>query len=354
MKQPLISLLITSPADRKLIADFLRAAGYQVYLSSLSKDRVEYEKGTKLIIADERAARWYGQKLIALKWLSGISFLPLLILLPPQADSNAWLKAGFDDVLRVPLTKAELKARLEVFLRFLEVSSENYSEVFENALIGMYRVSGDGELLLANRAMVNMLGCNSFEELAADYKNRDGFRSQPSQREFLRQIEKAGEVKGIESRFLKPDAAELIVLENARASRGEQNEILYIDGSIQDVTERKRAELNAAFLAEVGNDLVRVSTPADIVGIVGERLNAFLGVSMCAFVEINETADSATINYEWHEKDVPSLAGVYRLPDFVTPEFLQTAMSGQSIVIRDVNSDSRIADPGQFARLKIG
>jgi PAS domain S-box-containing protein len=355
MKQPLISLLITNPADRKLIADFLEDAGYRVFISSLPRERVEYQKGTSLIVADEKAARWYGQKLIALKWQSGINFLPLLILLPQRADSNAWLSAGFDDVLRVPLTKAELKARVEVFFRLLEASSENYSELFENALIGMYRVSADGKLLLANRAMINLLGYDSFEKLAADYKTRDGFRLQPTRAEFLRQIEKDGVVKGIESHFLKSDGTELIVLENARASlRGEQNEILFVDGSIQDITERKRAELNAAFLAEVGSDLVRVSDPADIVRIVGERLNAFLGVSMCAFAEISETADSATINYEWHENDVPSLLGVYRLPEFVTPEFLQTAMSGQTIVIRDVSADSRIADPEQFARLKIG
>jgi PAS domain S-box-containing protein len=354
MKQHLISLLITNPADRKLIKDFLEASGYQIFISSLHKDRVEYQKGTSLIIADQSAARWYGQKLIALKWQAGINFLPLLILLPRQADSNAWLSAGFDDVLRVPLTKSELKARVGVFLRLMEASGENYSEVFENALIGMYRITASGELLLANQAMVNMLGYGSFEELSADYKNRDGFRAQPSQSEFLRRIEKEGVVKGTESRLLKADKTELIVLENARASHGEQNEILFIDGSIQDITERKRAELNAAFLAGIGNDLVQVSTPADIVRTVGERLNAFLGVSMCAFVEINETADSATINYDWHEKDVPSLVGVYRLPDFVTSEFLQTAMSGHPIVVRDVSSDPRIADPGQFARLKIG
>lgn len=354
MKQPLISLLITNPADRKLIADFLRDAGCRVYLSSLPKDRVEYERETKLIIADERAARWYGQKLLALKWQSGINFLPLLILLPRQADSNLWLGAGFDDVLRFPLTKAELKARIEVFLRLLESSGETYREVFENALIGLYRATPGGELLSANRAMIKMLGYGSFEELAADYKKRDGFRAHPSRAEFLRRIEKESVIKGIESRLLKPNGAELIVLENARAARGEQNEILYIDGSIQDVTERKRAELNANFLAEVGNDLVLVSTPADIVRAAGERLNAFLGISACAFLEINETADSAIINYDWHEEGAPSLAGVYRLSDFVTPEFLKTVVSGQPTVIRDIGSDPRIADPGQFARLKIG
>jgi PAS domain S-box-containing protein len=134
---------------------------------------------------------------------------------------------------------------------------------------------------------------------------------------------------------------------------GADGEVEAVAGTTRDVTERKEAELHAQFLAEVSEDLVRVSTPREIVRTVGERLKEFLGISMCAFVEINESADTATINYEWHEDDVPSLAGIYPLPRFVTREFLHMAMSGRPIVIRDVNMDSRIADTAAWASLKI-
>ncbi len=121
-----------------------------------------------------------------------------------------------------------------------------------------------------------------------------------------------------------------------------------------DVTERKRAALNSEFLAAVGDDFARVSSPEEVVRAVGERLNRFLNISTCAFVEVNETADAVAINYEWHREGVPSLAGLYRLPEFVTPEFMRAAKSGETIVIRDVKTDSRIADPGPWSALKIG
>jgi PAS domain S-box-containing protein len=121
-----------------------------------------------------------------------------------------------------------------------------------------------------------------------------------------------------------------------------------------DISERKRAELNARFLSEVSQDLVRISTPEEIVQIVGERLNAFIGTSMCAFIEISESADTAKINYDWHEEEASSLIGVYKLSDFVTSEFLQIAMSGEPIIILDIETDSRIADPQPWRSLKIG
>lgn len=121
-----------------------------------------------------------------------------------------------------------------------------------------------------------------------------------------------------------------------------------------DITERKRAELNAKFLAEISQDMVRVSTPHEIVRIIGERLNRFLNISICAFAEVSETAEQVTINYEWHQTDVTDLRGVYRLSDFITDEFRRAAFAGRTIIIRDVKDDERIADPQKYEQLMIG
>jgi PAS domain S-box-containing protein len=121
-----------------------------------------------------------------------------------------------------------------------------------------------------------------------------------------------------------------------------------------DITERKRAELNAEFLAGVADDFVRVSTPEEIVTAVGGRLKRHLGASACAFVEIDETRESAAVNYEWHEEGAPDFVGFYKLPEFGTAEFLKAATSGRTIIIRDVNTDPLVADPAAWAALKIG
>jgi signal transduction histidine kinase len=49
-------------------------------------------------------------------------FLPWLIALAPKESSGTWLAAGFDDVLRLPLPKRELAARVDAFLRLHDQS----------------------------------------------------------------------------------------------------------------------------------------------------------------------------------------------------------------------------------------
>ena len=122
----------------------------------------------------------------------------------------------------------------------------------------------------------------------------------------------------------------------------------------RDINDRKRAELNAEFLATVSQDLAGAIGVDEIVQTVGEQLNRYLNTSNCAFVEINEEAGQAVIDRDWHQNDVPSLVGVYSMREFVTEEFLQAASSGEPIVIRDFASDPRIADPQRYAALKIG
>lgn len=143
MVQHTIGLFIANPVDLRLLADFLRSLGFEVHAHGLSSGVPVSLPGTSLIIADEEAASRYGRRVLDLKWRSGIGFLPILILLPRQASSAHWIEAGFDDVLRQPISKQELKARLNVFLRFRE-QSEEYRRIFENALIGIFRCAGDG------------------------------------------------------------------------------------------------------------------------------------------------------------------------------------------------------------------
>ncbi len=133
--------------------------------------------------------------------------------------------------------------------------------------------------------------------------------------------------------------------------RGKVDAVLAVS---YDITERKRAELNAEFLATVSQVLVRANSIDEIVQIVGKQLHRYLNTSICAFVEINEGTGQAVVNYDWHQNDVPSLVGVYSLLEFVTKEFLQAAKAGQPLVVRDVAVDPRITDAQRYTALKIG
>ncbi|MDP1861730.1 MAG: PAS domain S-box protein [Gemmatimonadaceae bacterium] len=120
----------------------------------------------------------------------------------------------------------------------------------------------------------------------------------------------------------------------------------------RDVTQRKRGELNLEFLASVSHDLLHLTSVDGMLQTVGAKIGAFLDLSICAFAEISETAEEVVIVHDWHRADAMGLVGVYPLTDFVGPEFIRVARSGEIIVVRDTVTDPR-TDPETFAALKI-
>ena len=120
----------------------------------------------------------------------------------------------------------------------------------------------------------------------------------------------------------------------------------------RDVTVQQRTALNLEFLASLSQDLARWTNVDEMVRTVGARLAAHLQLSICAFVDVNESAEQVVISHDWHRPDVPSLVGVHRLADFVEDEFIRVARAGEIIVVRDIATDPRTSIE-TFAALKI-
>ncbi|HMB29447.1 MAG TPA: PAS domain S-box protein, partial [Blastocatellia bacterium] len=132
----------------------------------------------------------------------------------------------------------------------------------------------------------------------------------------------------------------------------ERGEVKGFFALINDITERKRTEMNLAFLAEISQDLTRLTSIDEMMRIVGAKIGAYLDLSLCAFVEINEAVSEAVITHVWHREDTPSIVGVYRVGDFFTDEFQQASRAGEIYVVRDTVDDPR-ANAERFATFKI-
>ncbi|MDZ7955747.1 PAS domain S-box protein, partial [Nostoc sp. DedQUE09] len=117
--------------------------------------------------------------------------------------------------------------------------------------------------------------------------------------------------------------------------------------------ERKQHDANLAFLAEVSQDLARLTDIDETMNALGEKIGRHFDLSACAFAELYGSAGIAVIDYNWHRSDVPSLRGTYRMQEFLTPEVMQLCLAGVDIVIRDVFDDP-LTDGEQFATLNIG
>jgi PAS domain S-box-containing protein len=126
--------------------------------------------------------------------------------------------------------------------RVLQESEERFRSLVENATVGIYRTTPDGQILMANPALVRMLGFADFKQLAARNLEAEGFEPDYSRKQFHDRMEQDGEVTGLEEAWTRQDGPVIFVRESARAIRGEDGKTLYYDGIVEDITERKQAE----------------------------------------------------------------------------------------------------------------
>ena len=120
-----------------------------------------------------------------------------------------------------------------------------------------------------------------------------------------------------------------------------------------DITERKQHELDLALLTELGTDFSRVSSAEEIMYLVGTKLAAHLGISRCVFAEVFYTEDRVIVETSWCVPGERSIAGTYRLAEYVTPDLTDTMRNGGTIIIHDTQTDSR-TNAEAYAALNIG
>jgi PAS domain S-box-containing protein len=136
----------------------------------------------------------------------------------------------------------------------LRDSEERFRSLYENATIGLYRTTPDGKILLANPALVHMLGYPSFDELARRDLEKDGYEPGYVRDTFHRQLATKREVRGLEGAWLRQDGTTVFVRESAKAIRDAQGSLLFYEGTVEDISERKQAE---EALAQHMQDLAR-------------------------------------------------------------------------------------------------
>ena len=162
-------------------------------------------------------------------------------------------------------------------------------------------------------------------------------------------------VSGVEIEVVFPDGERKALLCSAFPIVHESGVVPGCIGAFVDITVPKRRELNLAFLAEMQKTLTSISCPHEIMQRVGGQILAHLHLDHCLFVEINETADVATVVHDHHPGDGPGLKGVYNLKDFHTDCELAEMAAGRMVVINDVSHQPRPApNSEQFKALGIG
>ncbi len=142
---------------------------------------------------------------------------------------------------------------LEVVNKFLELqrveialqpTEEKYRSIFENAVEGIFQRTPDGRYLLANPALAHIYGYESSANLLMYLTDIDHQLYVDSQRhqQFIELIQQNEQVCGFESQVYRQDGSIIWISESARAVRDQNGVLIYCEGFVTDIQERKLAE----------------------------------------------------------------------------------------------------------------
>lgn len=126
----------------------------------------------------------------------------------------------------------------------LATAEAKYRSIFENAIEGIFQISPEGYYLSANPALATILGYDSPEHLICQLDNIDRQLYVDSSRraKLLRLLQTQKVVSGFEAEVYRRDGSVVWISEDARAVRDDNGVLLYYEGSVVDITERKRTE----------------------------------------------------------------------------------------------------------------
>lgn len=126
----------------------------------------------------------------------------------------------------------------------LRLAEENYRSIFENAVEGIFQSTPDGQFIRVNPAMARIHGYDSPTAMMAAVKEigHQIYVDPDNRQEFRQLVDAQGEVTGFEYQVYRHDGDIIWLSESARAVRDGEGRLLYYEGILEDVSQRKLAE----------------------------------------------------------------------------------------------------------------
>lgn len=126
----------------------------------------------------------------------------------------------------------------------LKKSEQKYRSIFENTIEGVFQSTIDGRFLTVNPAFAKMHGYESPDAMMKSITDiKKQLYADPVRRDkFTGALWEHGVITNFEHQQFKKDGNRIWVRINAREVRDDDNNILYYEGTAEDITERKNAE----------------------------------------------------------------------------------------------------------------
>lgn len=164
------------------------------------------------------------------------------------------------------------RKRAEAALREAEA---RYRSIFENAIEGIFQTTPEGRYLNVNPALVRIYGFKSPEDLITNIHSiQHQIYIDPNRRsEFIRLMQEQGRVSNFESLIYRRDGTPIWISENAHCVYNSRGDLLYYEGTVEDITTRKQSE-EQLFLNAFHDSLTSLPNRALFMNRLKTALNA--------------------------------------------------------------------------------
>lgn len=124
-------------------------------------------------------------------------------------------------------------------------AERKYKTIWENSASGIYQVTLDGYLLSANPAMANIFGFENADIMLREVRNvHNELYASPNDRlKIIKNIDPHSAQEIFEFESLRRDGSKIWTQEIIRPVLDEHGTLVYYEGSVEDITKRKDAEL---------------------------------------------------------------------------------------------------------------
>jgi PAS domain S-box-containing protein len=253
------------------------------------------------IIDDLKKSGFTETKVLSKKGIRSAILLPLII---GEKTLGTWNIGGkreraFRDAPLKTLEElsADLAIWLEARLNYEKIASseERYRTLQTNVPVGVFRTSADpaGLLISLNPALARMFGYETPEEMH-DKRVADLYLNPEGREKFIRTVTSAGAMTDYEVEFKRADGTSFWGSLSARAVEGPDGRVAYFDGILEDITERKNAELALVdsekkykALYETTRALSVYADVDEVLESIGEQASILFDAYDCTIYTIN-------------------------------------------------------------------
>jgi len=226
----------------------------------------------------------------------------------------------------------------------LEQSRERYRSLFEGVPVGLYRTTPDGKILDASPSLVEMLGYANLESLQSISAGH--IYVNPNDRDKESQLlERTGMVRDFDLQLRRSDGTAIWARDSVRAVRNGDGEVLYYEGSLEDISLRKRAEeaeRQQRILSEALRDVAAALNSTLRFDGVLDRILTNIGRVVphdAALIMLVEAGSAYPVRVQGYEAGGPSTTGpVARLVIADTPTLCKMSETKQPLVIPDTRN----------------